>query len=294
MRMGIFLGQQGSFDGSFPGLVNCVVDAEQRGFSHVWLGDSFGFDALSTLSAVSARTTRIRLGTAVLPIQTRHPVTMAREANTLNLACGDRLDLGLGVSHRFVVEQLLGGTYRRPAAQMREYVQILKRLMEGRAVTYRGDFYRVDQVALSGMPLTQFTLSIAALRPRMLELAAALDVGTITFMTGPATLERRIATSGVPRIAAMFPILLTNDTRGGREFIDGALKIYGMTPSYRAMLDEEHQAGPGDNAMVGSETDLLSSIHRLRDIGVTDFIAAIVAQDGNAYRRTLEFLTSAT
>lgn len=181
---------------------------------------------------------------------------MAREAQTVGLACEGRFSLGPGMSHQFVVEHMLGGTYEKPVQQMREYVGILKVLLAGASVSLNGQFARLNQVRLSSRSEFEVPLEIAALRPAMLQLAVEMKLGTVTFMTGPQTLERRTIPSGVPRIAAVFPVLLADDVESGRAYIDGALAIYNHTPAYRSMMDEEGVQGPGDNAIVGGEKEL--------------------------------------
>ncbi len=86
--------------------------------------------------------------------------------------------------------------------------------------------------------------------------------------------------------------MLTNDVESARELISKELQIYGMLPSYRAMLDKEGIEGPADLAIIGEEDELRSQIQRLRDIGVTDLCASIVAADKESYTRTRDFLTS--
>jgi alkanesulfonate monooxygenase SsuD/methylene tetrahydromethanopterin reductase-like flavin-dependent oxidoreductase (luciferase family) len=136
----------------------------------------------------------------------------------------------------------------------------------------------------------------------MLKLTGRLADGTITWMTGPKTLASHIipalreaakeAGRPEPRIVAGFPVLLTNKPAEAREKIGKALVIYGQLPSYRAMLDREGAAGPADIALAGDEKTLRSEIARLREIGVTDFDAAITPVEDGGYERTLAFLQS--
>jgi alkanesulfonate monooxygenase SsuD/methylene tetrahydromethanopterin reductase-like flavin-dependent oxidoreductase (luciferase family) len=121
-------------------------------------------------------------------------------------------------------------------------------------------------------------------------------------MTGPKTLENHIiprigkgaesAGRPTPVIAAGFPIVLTTEVDAAKKSIDETLQIYGSLPSYRAMLDREGLAGPSDLALVGDEGQIRKQLQQLKDIGVTDFMAAIVATDSGAYQRTMEFLES--
>jgi alkanesulfonate monooxygenase SsuD/methylene tetrahydromethanopterin reductase-like flavin-dependent oxidoreductase (luciferase family) len=125
----------------------------------------------------------------------------------------------------------------------------------------------------------------------MLKLAGAMAHGTTTWMTGPRTIAEHIvrgisaaaeaAGHSAPRIVCGLPICLTDDVTGARELIAKTLKIYGMLPSYRAMLDREGVAGPAELALIGDEATLRTDIARLRDAGVTDFNAAIFPHGDN-------------
>jgi alkanesulfonate monooxygenase SsuD/methylene tetrahydromethanopterin reductase-like flavin-dependent oxidoreductase (luciferase family) len=149
---------------------------------------------------------------------------------------------------------------------------------------------------------TKVPLLVAALGPEMLKLTGKHADGTITWMTGPKTLASftiptlreaaKQAGKGDPVVVAGFPVLLTNKPAEAREKIGAQLQIYGTLPSYRAMLDREGLKGPADIALAGDEKYLRTEIARLRDIGVTDFDAAIAAVEEGAYERTLSFLAT--
>jgi 5,10-methylenetetrahydromethanopterin reductase len=143
---------------------------------------------------------------------------------------------------------------------------------------------------------------VAALGPAMLKLAGTYADGTSTWMTGPKTIEEHIvptistaaaeAGKAAPRIVCGLPICLTNDADGAREQIGKSLEIYGMLPSYRAMLDREGVSGPAELSIVGDEAVLRAAIARLRDSGVTDFNAAVITADGGKMETTLDLLQS--
>ncbi len=143
---------------------------------------------------------------------------------------------------------------------------------------------------------------IAALGDHMLKIAGQTSDGSILWMTGPATIENHIvpklsaaaASAGRadPRVVAGFPIILTNKPDEARENIGKLLTMYGQLPSYRAMLDKEGLAGPADLAIVGDEAALNAELDRLRDVGVTDFDAAIMPVEPGAEDRTISFLES--
>jgi alkanesulfonate monooxygenase SsuD/methylene tetrahydromethanopterin reductase-like flavin-dependent oxidoreductase (luciferase family) len=129
---------------------------------------------------------------------------------------------------------------------------------------------------------------LAAMAPRMLELAGGQADGTVLWMTGPATVRDYVvpaisaAASAAgrpsPRVVCTLPVCVTSDPAAARASAEKELAIYGQLPSYRAMLDREGAAGPGDVALVGDEDAVTEQIQTLADAGVTDFVAAEVAQ----------------
>ena len=299
MKMGLMLAGGG---GNLDSVVKTAQQAEASGFDNLWMANIFDFDAITTLAIVGRETRTIGLGTAVVPTYPRHPSAIAQQALTAAAASGNRFTLGIGLSHKIVIEDMLGFSYDKPARHMREYLEVLAPLLSGDTVNFDGDQFKVHNLALSVPGVSGVPLLIAALGPAMLKLAGEMADGTVTWMTGPKTLESHIAPSIVraaeavgkpaPRIAAGFPIVLTKDVPAAREMIASTLQIYGVLPSYRAMLDREGLAGPADLAFAGDEKELKANIDRLRDIGVTDFCANIVAADAAEYQRTYDFLAS--
>lgn len=302
MRTGLMLGTSEGPDGTLDGLVQAAQEAENSGFDDIWMANIFGFDAISALTIVGRETKSIGLGTAVTPTYPRHPTAIAQQALTAAAAANGRFRLGVGLSHKLVIEDMLGFSYDKPAKHMREYLSILGPLLKGETLSFEGEQYRVNNVTLRVPGSGQVPLLVAALGPVMLKLAGRMADGTITWMTGPKTLENYIipgitagakeAGKGKPVIAAGFPVVLTSEPEKAREAIGKSLEVYGMLPSYRAMLDREGLNGPADIAFAGDEAELRKNIQRLKDIGVTDFCAAIVATDEGAYQRTKDFLAA--
>ncbi len=301
MRIGIMAGATAGPDGTLDGLVARAKDLESRGFATVWMANIFGLDAIGALAIVGRETDRIELGTAVVPTFPRHPVAIAQQTLTTQAACGGRFTLGIGLSHKIVIEDMFGFSYDKPARNMREYLEVLTPLLRGEPAKFEGEHYRVN-AGLQVPGATSTPVLIAALGDVMLKLAGTYTDGTILWMTGPATIESHIgpklraaaseAGRGAPRIVAGLPIALTDDPDGARAWVAQNLAMYGTLPSYRAMLDKEGAASPADVALVGDEATLDAALARLRDIGVTDFDAAIVPVDEGADRRTLDYLQS--
>ena len=118
MRIGLMIGsdKERSRRERLTGLVEDVGAAEQAGFASVWIPQVPGYlDAMTAIAVVGHATERIELGTSVLPVQTRHPIPMAQQALTTQLACRGRFALGLGPSHHGIIQDQLGLPYDRPA-----------------------------------------------------------------------------------------------------------------------------------------------------------------------------------
>ena len=290
MRIGLFAGITPETTFGLQDLVNYAKGAEARGFDSIWLPNVFGFDAVGACSVIGWETDHIELGTAVTPTYPRHPGALAQQALTTQSACAGRFALGIGLSHQVVIEGMYGMSYDKPARHMSEYLQIIVPLLRGEGVEFEGE-QLTGKMKLDIPGADPIPLLVAALGPAMLRLAGTLAHGTTTWMTGPRTLAEYIvpgiseaaeaAGHAAPRIVCGLPICLTDDVAGARELIGKTLKIYGMLPSYRAMLDREGVAGPAELALVGDEATLRADIARLRDAGVTDFNAAIFPHGGS-------------
>jgi F420-dependent oxidoreductase-like protein len=301
MRIGAMIGE-GS--GSAPGLDGLVARAreiEAKGLHTAWLANIFSLDAIGALGVVGRETARIELGTAVVPTYPRHPVALAQQALTAQAASRGRFVLGIGLSHQVVIEHMLGLSYARRASHMREYLEVLGPLLRGEPCEFEGEEYRV-RVGLQVPGAAPVPVLVAALGPKMLELAARLAAGTITWMTGPRTLAEhtvptlraaaRAAGAPAPRVVAGLPISLVRDAAAARAKAAETFAVYGQLPSYRAMLDREGAAGPADVAIAGDERALEEGLRRLEEAGASDLCAAVFEAEPGAAARTLDWLAS--
>jgi F420-dependent oxidoreductase-like protein len=280
--------------------VDRMVDVAARGFSTLWLPQSTGFDALTLLTLVGREASGVELGTSVVPTYPRHPVALAAQALTVNAAIGSRLVLGIGLSHRATVEGTYGLSYERPARHMREYLDVLVPLLHDGAADVDGD--TVSAHARLTVPgASAPVVLLAALQPRMLGLAGGVADGTITWCTGPVTLERQVvplvraaaedAGRAAPRVVVALPTIVTDDEVHGRTAAGEQLAGYGDLPVYRAVLDSEGADGPADVSVVGDEAAVTAHLERLRSVGATDFIA-IPTGTVDDRRRTLDHLAT--
>ena len=299
MKIGIFAGATPGADNSLEGTLAYAKQVEAQGFASLWLANIFGLDAITTAALLGRETERLHFGTGVVPSFPRHPAAIAQQALTAQAASGGRFHLGIGLSHKLVIEDMLGLSYERPARHMREYVDVLAPLLRGEPAKHAGDLYRVN-LALDVAEAAPVPLLVAALGDVMLRLAGRFTDGTVTWMTGPRTHDEHIvpklragaeeAGRPTPRVVAGVPLVLTDQPEEARAGIGQSLAHYGMLPSYRAMLDKEGVAGPADLVLAGDEAELRKGLERLESAGVTEIAAALPG--GESGPRTQEFLAS--
>ena len=280
MRVGIFGGSAN--DGTLGSMISEASRAEKDGFASFWVPQIFNHDALTALAVIGREVPRIELGTSVVPTYPRHPMMMAQQALTVNAATDGRLCLGIGLSHQMVVEGMWGMSFDKPVRHMREYLEVMMPLLEGKPVAHAGEAFRVNG-AISVPGGTRPGVVIAALGEQMLNVTAALADGTLTWCTGPQTLKNHTIPTiraaaekhgrDSARVIAALPVCVTKDVAAAHERAAKVFVIYGQLPSYRAMLDKEGAAGPADIAIAGSESEVLDRISALADMGVTDFAA---------------------
>lgn len=280
MRVGIFGGSAN--DGTLGSMISEAARAEKDGFASFWIPQIFNHDALTALAVIGREVPRIELGTSVVPTYPRHPMMMAQQALTVNAACEGRLCLGIGLSHQMVVEGMWGMSFDKPVRHMREYLEVMMPLLEGKPVSHSGEAFRVNG-GISVPGGTRPGVVVAALGEQMLNVTAALADGTLTWCTGPQTLKSHTIPTikaaaekhgrDSARVIAALPVCVTKDVAAAHERAAQVFVIYGQLPSYRAMLDKEGAAGPADIAIAGSESEVLDRISALADMGVTDFAA---------------------
>jgi 5,10-methylenetetrahydromethanopterin reductase len=272
--------------------------ADADGLDSVWVTQAFGTDTLSMIGALARTTTRLRLGTAVIPSYPRHPMVLAQQALTTNLLLGGRLALGVGPSHRNVVEPCWGMSYDRPVRHTREYLEALTGALlqhvrfRGEVITARGD------LEITGAPPPPVLLS--AIGPQMVKAAGSLANGTITWMVGPRTLEAELvpgireaaaaADRSEPEVVVPQPICLTRDVGRARALAAENLAWYGTLPSYQAVLAREGFDAPEDVALIGSREQLLDALGRYREIGVTTIAGQVFGGDAEEVAATRALL----
>ena len=299
MRIGVFVGASTADLISLDELIGRIKQAEADGFDSFWVPhiSARGYDALTVLALAGTQTSRIELGVGVVPTYPRHPVALAQQALTTAAASDGRFVLGIGPSHRPGIEGSFGLSYDRPALHTREYLSVLRPLMEEGRVQFSGEFYNVTaELDVPNRP--QCPVLISALAPRMLRLAGERADGTITWMAGPRTIKEHITprigrsadASGreTPRVCVGLPTAICDDEASGRRQAAADFERYGQLVNYRRVLDIEGVEGPSEVAVVGNEDSLRRQLQDFAAGGATDFIANIftVGDDGESSART--------
>ncbi|MEO6197215.1 MAG: TIGR03564 family F420-dependent LLM class oxidoreductase [Dehalococcoidia bacterium] len=279
MRIGIHSFSTGP---TFEEQIQVAVDAERHGLDSCWYGQIFGHDALTLAALAGRETQRIELGTAVAQTHSRHPFHMAIQAVTVQAATEGRFSLGIGPSHKVLVQDMLGLPYDQAAAHVREYLSVLIPLLNDGRVVYGGERYRVAG-ALQIPDAKPCPVLISGLAPMMLRLAGEVADGTILAWAGPRTIETfyvpRIneAAEAVgrprPRVCALVPVAVTDDVAAAREQAAITFEVYGRLPNYQRVLAREGATTPAELAVVGDETSVERQLREVADAGATDLIA---------------------
>ncbi|MGH3677254.1 MAG: TIGR03564 family F420-dependent LLM class oxidoreductase [Mycobacterium sp.] len=310
MRIGLMVGsdKERSRADRLGGLLADGKRAESQGFASFWIPQVPGYlDAMTAVALLGQVSERIEIGTAVVPIQTRHPLIMAQQALTTQVACSGRFTLGIGPSHHWIIADQLGLPYGRPARLVRDYLEVLDAAFAGPgAVAVDNDHYRVHS-PVDVTDAFEMPVLIAALGPTMLLIAGQRSGGTILWMAD----ERAIGDYVVPRITeaaggrpvrvvAGVPVALCsdNEVEPARAYASEVLGHADFSPNYVRLLEHGDAQDVGDTMAAGDESAILARLRRYRDAGVTDLAVRVVplgedaTQRSASRRRTQEFVAS--
>jgi F420-dependent oxidoreductase-like protein len=313
MRVGLMVGsdKERSRADRLTGLMADGKAAEAQGFSSFWFPQVPGYlDAMTAVALLGSVTTTIEIGTAVVPIQTRHPMILAQQALTTQAACSGRFTLGIGPSHHWIIADQLGLSYDRPARLVRDYLDVLDAAFAGPgAVVVDNESFAVrspvDVTDSFEMPVL-----VAALGPAMLRIAGERTGGTILWMADeraigdyvvPAITEaaRAVGRAGI-RVVAGVPVALCSagDVGEARGYASEVLGHADFSPNYVRLLEHGDAEDVGDTMAVGDEAAIRARLGRYRDAGVTDLAVRVVPLGPDAdersasRRRTQEFVAS--
>ncbi len=230
MKLGIYFGP--ATDEDWNTSVNYAVEAERLGVDIAWCPEAWGYDAVTPLAYLAAKTTRMRLGTGIMQVVARTPAMTAMTAMTLASLSGDRFVLGLGVSGPQVVEGWHGVRFARSLQRLREVIDIVRMVTRGERLIYQGEIYQLPlpggegkALVSSVRPRPDIPIYLATLGPKSLELTGELADGWL-------------GTSFMPEHAAIFfdPIAV-GATHAGRSLSDLDLQVSAGVVAFSDDLD---------------------------------------------------------
>jgi alkanesulfonate monooxygenase SsuD/methylene tetrahydromethanopterin reductase-like flavin-dependent oxidoreductase (luciferase family) len=226
--------------------------AEALGYESAYVAHLAGRESLTVCTAYALATERTRMGPGVVPIYSRTPATMAQTAATIDELAHGRFTLGLGVSHRAIVEGWHGEHIGRPVAEMREYVAIVRAILRGEEPPPSERWH--TRFRLAGLePRPRLRIYVAALSPNMLRLAGEIADGVMLWLCNPVYIEEVVMPALAnarerrdPRleeeidVVAAVPSALVTDAAGAsaaRAAMRRDLMLYLGLPFYRTMIE---------------------------------------------------------
>lgn len=171
-----------------------AVLAEELGYSSLSMGESWGEDALTSLAQLAAVTSRIRIGSSIVPVFARSPANLAMTALNLDRMSEGRFFLGLGTSGQLVVQDLHGEAFHKPLTRMREYIDIVRKAMRGERLDHDGEFFHTQRFRLRITPYRpNLPIYIASLSPASLRLTGELADGWLPIFLAPSRMDAAVA-----------------------------------------------------------------------------------------------------
>ena len=275
--------------------------AVAAGFDSLWISHANAVDPIVALAATADETSGlVEVGTSVVPLYGRHPIGLAQLARTAQSALDGRFTLGIGAASRQAVHAAMGLPWDRPLAYTRQFIEGLQPLLAGEQADVDGDAvttHGVLNIAAADTPIL-----LAALGPKMLELAGRRVQGTTLGQCGPRTIASYVAPTlfaaaeaagrPEPRIMALIRICVADDPADAYELARETAARYRTVPSYATVQDMEGLAEPADLHLIGSWQRILDGLAAYAEAGVTDFRLEVAAPDDGTRQATREALAA--
>ncbi|HEY6426412.1 MAG TPA: TIGR03564 family F420-dependent LLM class oxidoreductase [Acidimicrobiales bacterium] len=285
--------------------------ADEAGLDTIWtpqIPDEF--DVMAAAVLLGGATSRIEVGTSVVPIQPRHPVVLAQQALSAQAVCEGRFTLGIGVSHHWIVEDMMGLPSERQATTMRCYLDVLEPALAGPGlVEVENEMFTIRQ-PFDITDITPTPVMIAALGPVMLRLAGERASGTVLWLADERTIASHVvptitkaaAAAGrpAPRVMAGVPVCLCreDEVEAATERTNRTLSEVVASPNYVHLMEHGEAESIGDVLICGNEAAMEKRMRRFAEAGVTDLNCRIVPLGENrddikaSAGRTREFLAA--
>jgi F420-dependent oxidoreductase-like protein len=297
MRLGVMIGaERGDMARKVAKLISDIEWADSAGLATAWMPQvPDDFDLLTMVALMASHSTRIELGTAVVPLQAQHPIALARQALSVHAVSNGRLALGVGPSHHWIIRDMLGLPYDKPAAYTRDYLQVLNAAVGGpstvpagrteatgvRMIDVENDSFTVHNPTVLGAA-TPMPVLVAALGPVMLQIAGEHADGTSLWMADEKAIGEHIAPKinkaaaeagkPAPRIVAGIPVTLcaNSEIEEAKDRANRILAEAETSPNYQKLLDRGDARTVGDLCAAGDEASILKRFKQFADAGVTD------------------------
>jgi probable F420-dependent oxidoreductase len=223
--------------------------AERNGFDSVWIPDGDGkMHALTLAGAVAATTQRVRIGTGIVPVYTHTPAVLASSCTALGHLAPGRFVIGVGASSQAMMEKWNGLPFDKPLTRVRETVQVLRRMLAGERVEFEGETLRTSGFRLNPPPPQPVPIYLAALRPKMLELAGELGDGVILNLVPLRVLPRMLehVATGARRagrsladldVTVRFNVAVGDERAAALEDVRFFIQRYFTAPVYRKYFE---------------------------------------------------------
>jgi len=222
--------------------------ARARGYEELWIAEVSGGDAYALAGALAVSLPGMRIGTAVVPAQTRTPMVHAMAAMTLSQLTHGNFILGLGLSSPNIVRDWGGQPYDQPLQRLREHVQVLRQALAGERVDHEGKTLRVARFKLGGAVHGTVPIYLGALNEQALRLAGELCDGVILNMVPEAALpqilgavrkgaEAKGRDPGEIEVVSRLHVVMVDDMAAGRNLVRNVFGAYAATPGYNRCFE---------------------------------------------------------
>ncbi|AFP42020.1 LLM class F420-dependent oxidoreductase [Mycolicibacterium smegmatis] len=292
MPTGVMLRINPSAANAIDGLIADARRAHDIGVKQIWLAQQADIDAIAAAGLIGAAVPGLGVGTAVVPINPRHPLVISAAAQTAQAAAHGNFTLGLGLGARVIEHYAFGIDRTNTVNRLHEYLQVLRGAFERGDANFRGAEYSIElqwpvQVA-GGTPIPIY---VAAMGPKALRITGEYADGTLPYLAGPRTLSEFIvptindaaeaAGRPQPRVTAMVPVVLSDDAETARRTAAEQLAFYATIPSYQKVIAREGISDLTELAALGSPDQVREKLQSYLDAGATDVVLSPLQVEQN-------------
>lgn len=265
-------------------LIRQTREAAEAGLSSAWFSQLFDHDAITAAALAGREVPDIAIGSGVVPLFGRHPLTIAAQAQTAQAATGGRFTLGVGLGAKAMLEPAFGPGFERPIRRLRESLAVLRQVFSGEQVDHDGELITARPpmptavAGGGGVPLV-----VAAVGPQALRAAGELADAAMPFLAGPRVLAEHIipdvkkgadaAGRPMPRIIAAVPAIVTSEPDTVRDLANEHFGFYPGLPSYQRLFATEGVEHPAALTLIGDEDTVAAGFHRYFEAGADAVVA---------------------